>query len=96
MEQKDAENRAQGEITPFGLDPQEAAAWRLTFDEEFDAPALDETKWYAGYRNGQFEYYKRVGALDRQTRSGSDIIQCMENTMNVTPRTCPWSKFPGS
>ena len=33
MEQKDAENCAKGEITPFGLAPQEAAAWRLTFDD---------------------------------------------------------------
>ena len=44
MERKDAEDRAKGEITPFGLDPQEAAAWRLTFDEEFDAPAFTRTQ----------------------------------------------------
>ena len=74
MERKEAEDRAQDEITPFGLDPKEAAAWRLTFDEEFDAPALDETKWYAGYRNGQFEYYKRVGAVHPGGYSSPDCL----------------------
>ncbi len=50
-------------VMPFGLSAAEAADWELTFSDDFDAPALDETKWYAGYRNGQFEYYKRVGAV---------------------------------
>ena len=47
---------------PFGLPPEEAAKWELTFEDDFDAPALDDTKWHAGYRRGQFEYYRRVGA----------------------------------
>ncbi len=47
---------------PFGMRPAEASAWTLTFADDFDSPEIDDSKWYAGYRNGQFEYYRRVGA----------------------------------
>ena len=47
---------------PFGLSAAEAALWTPTFVDDFDAPELDAAKWHAGYRNGQFEYYRRVGA----------------------------------
>ena len=47
---------------PFGLSPEAAAAWELSFEDDFDAPALNPSKWHAGYRRGQFEYYQRVGA----------------------------------
>lgn len=51
------------EPVPFGLSSEKASAWRLTFADEFETETLDASKWYAGYRNGQFEYYKRVGAV---------------------------------
>ena len=59
--ENETENRPAGPI-PFGLSPAEAAAWEISFEDDFDAPELDETKWHAGYRRGQFEYYRRVGA----------------------------------
>lgn len=49
-------------VRPYGLSPEEAAKWELTFADEFETPTVDTNKWYAGYRNGQFEYYRRVGA----------------------------------
>jgi len=49
-------------VAPFGLPDAEAAKWKLTFSDEFDADNIDTNKWYSGYRNGQFEYYQRIGA----------------------------------
>ncbi len=60
--ENETEARPDGAPVPFGLSSAEAAAWELTFEDDFDAPELDKTKWHAGYRRGQFEYYQRVGA----------------------------------
>ena len=50
------------EPKPFGMKAEDAASWQLTFGDDFDGTDKDESKWYSGYRNGQFEYYQRVGA----------------------------------
>lgn len=50
------------EPKPFGMKTEDAASWKLTFVDDFDGTDKDESKWYSGYRNGQFEYYQRVGA----------------------------------
>ena len=47
---------------PFGLDDASAAEWELSFEDDFDSPEINGSKWHVGYRNGQFEYYRRVGA----------------------------------
>ena len=39
-------------VTPVGaksIDEMKAAGWQLTFDDEFDGPALDATKWVPHY-----------------------------------------------
>ena len=48
--ENETKNRSTDAPIPFGLSPAEASAWELTFEDDFDAPALDPTKWHAGYR----------------------------------------------
>lgn len=45
--ENETKNRSTDAPIPFGLSPAEAAAWELTFEDDFDAPALDPTKWHA-------------------------------------------------
>ena len=45
----------------FADPPKETGSWELTFEENFDSPQLDESKWFPGYRLGRLEYYKRIG-----------------------------------
>jgi len=42
--------------------PVEKSGWKLTFQDEFDRPLLNDLYWYAAYRTGQREYLKRTGA----------------------------------
>ena len=39
--------------------------WRLTFHDEFDRPQLDDMYWFAAYRSGRKEYFKRIGHESR-------------------------------
>lgn len=41
--------------------PIEKPGWRLTFNDEFDNPLLNDQYWYAAYRTGRIEYLKRIG-----------------------------------
>ncbi len=41
--------------------------WRLTFQEEFDRPQLNDMYWFAAYRSGRKEYFKRIGKASRWT-----------------------------
>lgn len=41
--------------------PIEKPGWRLTFNDEFDSPLLNDQYWYAAYRTGRIEYLKRIG-----------------------------------
>ena len=41
--------------------PVEKPGWKLTFQDEFDSPLLDDQYWYAAYRTGRIEYLKRIG-----------------------------------
>ncbi len=39
--------------------------WKLTFEDNFEGPKLDNTKWFPAYRQGRKEYYKRIGRPSR-------------------------------
>ena len=39
--------------------------WRLTFQDEFDRPQLNDMYWFAAYRSGRKEYFKRIGKASR-------------------------------
>ncbi|HUT34191.1 MAG TPA: glycoside hydrolase family 16 protein [Planctomycetota bacterium] len=39
--------------------------WRLTFRDEFDGATLNDMYWYAAYRSGRKEYFKRIGHASR-------------------------------
>jgi hypothetical protein len=39
----------------------EKPGWRLTFHDEFDRPQLNDMYWFAAYRSGRKEYFKRIG-----------------------------------
>ena len=41
--------------------PSTDEAWELTFVDDFEAPDLDGSKWFPGYRLGRLEHYKRLG-----------------------------------
>ncbi len=43
----------------------EKIGWRLTFQDEFDRPQLDDMYWYGAYRSGRKEYFKRKGIASR-------------------------------
>ena len=42
--------------------PIEKPGWKLTFQDEFDRPLLNDLYWYAAYRTGRNEFLKRTGA----------------------------------
>ena len=55
-------------LLPFALsveatepNPVEKPGWKLTFQDEFDRPLLNDLYWYAAYRTGQREYLTRPG-----------------------------------
>ena len=41
--------------------PVEKPGWKLTFQDEFDSPLLNDTYWYAAYKSGRTEYLKKNG-----------------------------------
>ena len=45
--------------------PLEKPGWRLTFHDDFDRPQLNDMHWYAAYRSGRKEYFKRIGRESR-------------------------------
>jgi len=47
--------------------PAQKSGWRLTFQDEFDRPQLNDMYWYAAYRSGRKEYFKRIGKASRWT-----------------------------
>ncbi len=47
--------------------PVEKPGWRLTFQDEFDRPQLNDMYWFPAYRSGRKEYFKRIGKASRWT-----------------------------
>ncbi len=45
----------------------EKPGWKLTFQDEFDRPLLNDTYWFAAYRSGRKEYFRRIGKPSRWT-----------------------------
>lgn len=45
--------------------PSDSEDWTLTFEDTFDGPTINETKWFPAYRPGRKEYYKRIGHPSR-------------------------------
>ncbi len=41
--------------------PVEKPGWKLTFQDEFDRPQLNDMYWFAAYRSGRMEYLDRLG-----------------------------------
>ena len=41
--------------------PVEKPGWKLTFQEEFDSPLLNDTYWYAAYRTGRIDHLHKLG-----------------------------------
>lgn len=39
--------------------------WKLTFQDEFDRPQLNDMFWFPAYRSGRKEYFKRIGHASR-------------------------------
>ncbi|MDO4573754.1 MAG: glycoside hydrolase family 16 protein [Planctomycetia bacterium] len=52
-----------------GWHPSGDLDWKQTFSDEFDAPTLDETRWFPGYRLGRMEYYKKIGFPNEHGRA---------------------------
>lgn len=46
-------------------DPPKGKEWVLTFEDAFDGPKVDESRWFPAYRPGRKEYYKRIGHPSR-------------------------------
>lgn len=46
---------------PAAKPTSEKTGWKLTFQDEFDGPALDDRNWFASYRVGMREYLYRTG-----------------------------------
>lgn len=45
--------------------PNVDADWELTFEDNFDSPKLDASKWFPAYRPGRKEYYRLIGHKSR-------------------------------
>ncbi len=45
--------------------PVEKPGWKLTFQDEFDRPILNDMYWNSAYRSGRKEYFKRIGKASR-------------------------------
>jgi len=44
--------------------PLEKPGWKLTFNDEFDSPLLDDYYWYAAYKSGRTEYQSQRAAYE--------------------------------
>lgn len=62
---------------------EEQSKWTLTFADDFDGAERDDSKWYAGYRNGQFEYYRRVGATHPGAYTSPECCYEIKNSMLI-------------
>lgn len=49
----------------FPPNPVEKPGWKLTFQDEFDRPKLNDALWYPAYRTGRKEHFKRIGIESR-------------------------------
>ena len=45
--------------------PVDKPGWRLTFQDEFERPQLNDMYWFSGYRLGRKEWFKRIGKESR-------------------------------
>lgn len=52
----------------------EKPGWRLTFQDEFDRPQLNDMYWFAAYRSGRKEYFKRIGHPSRWTDHNAHYV----------------------
>lgn len=48
-------------IGSLPANPIDKPGWKLTFNDEFESPLLNDQYWYAAYRTGRIEYLKRIG-----------------------------------
>ena len=49
--------------------PSNDPAWELTFEDDFKAGILDQSKWFPGYRLGRMEYYRKLGFPNEHGRA---------------------------
>ncbi|MCX6911250.1 MAG: glycoside hydrolase family 16 protein [Verrucomicrobia bacterium] len=63
---------ALGADTP--VPPVEKPGWKLTFQDEFDRPQLNDMYWFAAYRSGRKEYFKRIGKPSRWTDHNAHYV----------------------
>lgn len=54
--------------------PIEKPGWRLTFQDEFDRPQLNDMYWFPAYRSGRKEYFKRIGKESRWTDHNAHYV----------------------
>ena len=52
----------------------EKPGWRLTFQDEFERPQLNDMHWFAAYRSGRKEYFKRIGKASRWTDHNAHYV----------------------
>lgn len=66
-----------GTCAALGADPSPAAekpGWKLTFQDEFDRPQLNDMYWFAAYRSGRKEYFQRIGKASRWTDHNAHYV----------------------
>jgi hypothetical protein len=54
--------------------PVEKPGWKLTFQDEFDRPQLNDMHWFPAYRSGRKEYFKRIGHPSRWTDHNAHYV----------------------
>lgn len=54
--------------------PAEKPGWKLTFQDEFDRPQLNDMYWFPAYRSGRKEYFKRIGHPSRWTDHNAHTV----------------------
>lgn len=54
--------------------PVEKPGWKLTFQDEFDRPQLNDMYWFPAYRSGRKEYFKRIGKPSRWTDHNAHYV----------------------
>ena len=54
--------------------PIEKPGWKLTFQDEFDRPQLNDMYWFTAYRSGRKEYFKRIGKESRWTDHNAHYV----------------------
>jgi hypothetical protein len=56
------------------IPPAEKPGWKLTFQDEFDRPQLNDMYWFPAYRSGRKEYFKRIGYPSRWTDHNAHYV----------------------